>query len=597
MNTRRRASRRGRALYGRLAAAMTLTCAGAVGATIVDPPDPEHADEPGGEPPPACPGQSMHDAGASDRATMEHPFLARHPEPTLVRFRVVPYGVFWGYAERASPPPVPAGHASPEYRAALYHMTECPQAPVGDHCVGLDQLITLMGHEGLKFYRSATVTMESGPDGIIATDDVVVVKINYQWSERGGTNVDLLRGLLRRLADHPDGFTGEIVVCENAQFASVQNFDRALNNAEDHALSPRDAVEPLRSEGVTISLFDWTSIRQRAVDEYIDGDATDGYVVYPYDAALNGRISYPKFRTEYGTSVSLRHGLWNSESGTYERGRLKLINLPVLKSHHSTYGVTASVKNYMGVVTGSLSTNSHWAIANGMMGAVIGEIQPADLNILDCTWINANPYSGPRTLYSEATRRDELVASRDPVALDIWAARSILIPAFIEGGYGPPWPEPSADPDDPDSDFRIYLDNSMQYILAAGYDVTNLDERTDVVTWSGGGDLDGDGVDDEIDNCPYDANPGQEDCDEDGIGDLCAIREGRSEDRNGNGVPDSCECLGDVDESGDVGVTDLLGVLVAWGPCEACPQDVDADGFVGVSDLLIVLLTWGPCPP
>jgi hypothetical protein len=65
------------------------------------------------------------------------------------------------------------------------------------------------------------------------------------------------------------------------------------------------------------------------------------------------------------------------------------------------------------------------------------------------------------------------VASLDPVALDIWSVTNILIPAFIENGYSPPWPEPSADPDDPQSDFRVYLDNSMSQLLAAGYTVTN----------------------------------------------------------------------------------------------------------------------------
>ena len=107
-----------------------------------------------------------------------------------------------------------------DYRAQLYHAAGCPQDPIGDRFPGLDGLMELLGVNGLKIYRSPTPGLLSGPDGIIAADDVVLIKINYQWGERGGTNVDLLRGLIRVLVDHPDGFTGEVVVCENTQFAT-----------------------------------------------------------------------------------------------------------------------------------------------------------------------------------------------------------------------------------------------------------------------------------------------------------------------------------------------------------------------------------------
>jgi hypothetical protein len=210
---------------------------------------------------------------------------------------------------------------------------------------------------------------------------------------------------------------------------------------------------------------------------------TNGYIVYDYDATLQGRISYPKFQTDYGTYISLKFGIWDDIGQTYDRGHLKFINTPVLKSHHATYGVTACVKHYMGVVTGTLGTNSHSAIYYGIMGALLGEIQLADLNILDCIYINANPYDGPWTSYGGATRVDKLVVSLDPVATDIWAATNILIPTFLANGYSPPWPYPSADPDNPSSMFRLYLDNSMDELLAAGNDVTNNLALIDNYNW------------------------------------------------------------------------------------------------------------------
>jgi hypothetical protein len=388
----------------------------------------------------------------------------------------------WGYVSRAQIDTGSSGDPLPAYRASVYRVTHCPEEPDGDRFPGLDRLFNFMGGKGLKFYESEDATKVSGPDGIIAADDVVIIKINYQWGERGGSNTDVLRGLIRWVVDHPEGFTGEIVVCENTQFASSANFDRSSNNARDHHQSPRDVVLDYQDDGHTVSLFDWTAIRYTAVDEYDQGDSTDGYVVYDYDAQVHGRISYPKFRTDAGTYISLKYGTWNPVTENYRRGRLKFINLPVLKSHHATYGATACVKNYMGVVTDELSTYSHSGIYYGLLGALMGEIQPADLNILDCIWINANPYYGPWTGYADATRRDQLVASTDPVAADIWAVKNILIPAFIENGYAPPWPNPSADPDDPSSAFRNYLDNSMDYLLAAGYRTTNNLSKIDAFT-------------------------------------------------------------------------------------------------------------------
>lgn len=395
----------------------------------------------------------------------------------------------WGHSSLAGDPETSVLVPPPDYRAQVYRVTDCPQQPVGDRFIGLDNLLTLMGSQGLKFYRSASPSPLAGPAGIIATDDVVVIKINYQWGERGGTNTDLLRGLIRAIVDHPDIFTGEVVVVENAQFNSVSNFDRTANNAEDITLSPHDVVVGFQTLGYNVSHSDWTSIRYDAVDEYSDGDMSDGYIVYDYDPGISGRVSYPKFRTESGTYISLRDGIWDPAGSSYDRDHLKFINLPILKSHHSTYGVTACVKHYMGVVTRELSTNSHNAIGSGLLGAAIGEIRLADLNILDCIWVNANPYSGPSTSYNGATRLDQLVASTDPVAADIWATTEILIPAFIGNGYNPPWPYPSADPDDPGSAFRTYLDNSMDRILDAGFLVTNDMTQIDAVTWDGTGPL------------------------------------------------------------------------------------------------------------
>jgi hypothetical protein len=378
-----------------------------------------------------------------------------------------------GILFRAAATPGPQLSPSASYRAQIYHVASCPEDPEGDRFPGLDALIELMGSHGLKLHDSQISTPMAGPGGIVGADDVVVIKINYQWPQRGGSNTDLLRGLIRLIVDHPDGFTGEVVIAENTQFAGADNFDRTYNNAQIQGQSPRDVANIFSGQGFSVSLYDWTPIRFDSVTEFSTGDMRDGYVVYGYDSGLQSRKSYPKFQTDGGSYVSLRDGIWNPVGGNYDRNRLTVINLPVLKSHHATYGITACVKNYMGLVSAALDTNSHNGIEHGLMGAVMAEIGPPDLNILDCIWINADPYTGPTTSYAGATRRNELVAGTDPVAIDRWAASNILIPAFLNNGFDPPWPEPDATPDDPTSDFRIYLDNSMSALLAGGYNSTN----------------------------------------------------------------------------------------------------------------------------
>ena len=55
-------------------------------------------------------------------------------------------------------------------------------------------------------------------------------------------------------------------------------------------------------------------------------------------------------------------------------------------------------------------------------------------------------------------------------------------------------------------------------------------------------------------------------------------------------------CVGDLDDSGDVGFNDLVAILSAWGPCAACPEDLDDSGDVGFNDIVTVLSAWGACP-
>jgi hypothetical protein len=303
----------------------------------------------------------------------------------------------------------------------------------------IDGLLNLTGSHDLLFYKSSMTGVNMGPEGLIASDDVVLIKINEQWSERGGTNRDVLRELFQAVTDHPDGFAGEIVVADNGQ--GWGSMGHSQSNAENITQSTQDVVD-MFSSIYNASTFDWQSIRGMQVDEYSEGDMTDGYILYDTaDPETGIYVSYPKFETEFGTYISFKHGIWN---GTGYEKRLKIINVPVLKSH-SIYSVTASVKHYMGVqsegyaVSGGLA-NGHAKVGTGGMGTLMTEAGMPTLNIIDAIWINANPPGsgwrcGPSTPYEAATRVNVLMASTDPVALDYWAAKHVLVQAASKIGY------------------------------------------------------------------------------------------------------------------------------------------------------------------
>ncbi|MGD9141162.1 MAG: DUF362 domain-containing protein [bacterium] len=451
----------------------------------------------------------------------------------------------------------PVLKAPADYRAEVFSVTDCQVRPAGNGHLGINNLLALMGRRGLRFYESTVDSLVSGPGGIIGADDVVVIKINYQWTQRGGTNIDVLSGVVRKIIEHPDGFTGEIVICENGQFVPLEGFDRLENNAKDRTRSPHDVVLEFQALGHNISHYDWTLVRFDSVGEYSAGDMTDGYILHDYNPEVGGRVSYPKFRTDYGTYISLKHGIWDPVGETYSRDDFRFINIPVIKSHSAEYGATASVKNYMGVVTIELDTRSHDAVATGLMGTLLAEIELADLNIIDAMFINANPTSGPATSYTQASRYKQLAAGVDPIALDIWAVKNILIPGFLARGFSPPWPDPSADPDDSTGAFREYLDNSMYQLLAAGHTLTNDTTNIDAFFANGrAGDFDDDADCDSVDYEQFS---------------LCFTGPG-------GGPVDSLCSIGDMDGDGDVDCDDWSVFRFAWTDSGPIPDLPDCGG-------------------
>jgi len=330
-----------------------------------------------------------------------------------------------------------AGLSLPELRSGASNASNiyiAERIPAASE-TGVDTLIDVMDANGLDLFHSSNSGKAAGPTGIIGNNDVVLIKVNGEWQDRGGTNTDVIKGLVGAIVKHPDGFTGEIAIVENGQWASFmdnrpdnRNPDRC--NAQDRGQSFND-VAMMYAGRHRVSVYDWTAVQKNVVGEFSQGDARDGYVYVPEQ-----EVGYPKFTTVYGTRISLRYGVWSGAG--YDNARVKFINVPVLKSH-SGLGVTASVKHFMGVQDRWRNTDDapHGPLqTEGFMGKMMLLARYPDLNIVDAIWVCPGA-SGPSAPYNAAVRLDRLVASQDPVALDYYCGKYVLWPVSGWGRHDP----------------------------------------------------------------------------------------------------------------------------------------------------------------
>jgi hypothetical protein len=382
----------------------------------------------------------------------------------VVAFEAVP--ITLDYSPSLSSNPYVQLTLTPQFAASLgasdLFIVQNASGPEGSTDAAFSGLLQLMDDHSLFLYKTA-----SRPTGLLARDDVVLIKVNSQWPQRGGTNTDLLKSIITAIVNHPEGFVGEIVVVDNGQGSG--NLDRTESNAFNHSQSMKKVVDTFPSNKVSIWL--WDNIRSDTVGEYSQGDFKDGYVVNSTQNSLTHvKVSYPKFKTKYDTYISFKYGIWSNTTSTYSSGKLKIINVPVLKSH-STYGVTASVKHYMGVPSQTL-TGTHSVIGDGALATLMVEARCPVLNIVDAIWINPIPMGnggcGPSTSYADASFTNIIGASIDPVALDYWMSKQILMPTATNRGYS----NSSLDPNNPSGIYHQYLANSMNELKRSNFNVT-----------------------------------------------------------------------------------------------------------------------------
>lgn len=311
------------------------------------------------------------------------------------------------------------------------------------------------------------IDLMGGIDKVIGQQDVVVLKPNVQWWNQGSPNIAAIDTFVTMIMERSGGFKGEIVIAENNHLGSkpwnragwAKSFER--NSDLPGIVNYNQLAESLKKKYEDrFSVCHWIDIGlgARRIYSPMDGtgyvlcDGTGGVPLLSVSNGLNNEkrreviMSYPIFKTDRGTIVDLKNGIWSK--GAYTGQPLKFINCAAL-NHHSFYcGPTSAVKNFLGVSdisggpdpaqNGKLSGqyyNFHsfpfnkWSKGPvpGMLGLEIGiflnTIRKPDLNITTAEWVGLSTRTEPPVAHTRA-----ICASKDPVALDYHCAKYILHP-------------------------------------------------------------------------------------------------------------------------------------------------------------------------
>lgn len=322
----------------------------------------------------------------------------------------------------------------------------------------IDTLLLMMEEKGVYLHKTG-----EHPSGVVGAGNVVIIKGNFQWTSRNTTSTDRIKGLIWRILQHPDGFSGEILICDNTQDIGT-GIGENDNNSEDEEQSIPDVVGTFYAKGYPVYYWDWSYMWDLVVDEYSDGDYADGYV---YE--METKISYPKFRSPSGGYyISLRHGVWDSTSAAYDSSRICIIDFPVLKAH-SMAGSTIAIKNWIGMLTtayaddrygGFTAMHYDYLFGDYALVAKVMEVTYPRLVILDAAWTSTRD----AYVLSDLVNTKMLLASKDPSAVSWYSAKFILTPI----ARFPQW----TNPDVPGGKYNSNLTGWTTYLREAGFPCT-----------------------------------------------------------------------------------------------------------------------------
>ncbi len=325
----------------------------------------------------------------------------------------------------------------------------------------------------------------------ITADAVVIIKVSAQWWNQGMTNVGAVRRVVERVLATPNFSGEVIVfenvhfrLPDGSGLARAWTQPSERNVDVDGWNKMGDLIPHFAKLGAPVSFVGLVDGGKNdlADDPWHDsthehgvyggdgrgpiaaGDARDGYH-WDFDNVFRLRrslfdyaqtpLTWPRFSSpRTGVVVDLRDGLFARKNNTLVPLPQKLVflNMTTCNEHAST-GFTGACKSAMGIVdmsAGRLGSDPRvaqfravhyfghpdatWRMAGPL--ALFGErVRKPDLYLTVAQWISVTPKGVPwdpegkdtRLAAESAVQTRTVVAGTDPVAIDTWCVRNLLM--------------------------------------------------------------------------------------------------------------------------------------------------------------------------
>ena len=301
----------------------------------------------------------------------------------------------------------------------------------GDHVQNVTKVLELIG----------------GVGSVVGRHDIVVLKCNGQWPNRGYTHTGCIKAVVDAILAIP-GFDGEVHICDNVQFnrgGGVFGFDAAPANRMDNW--PDHNWDSLAAEyqeaGNPVATKRWINTTS---DISGPADLTDGWMRTFF--GLHGiptYMSYPVYESPLssGRMIDMKRGVW--EDGAYSTTRrLKVIFMPTLNYHSAYAGITSATKSFFGTTEihdgpygqfrghynvhsstydhpgNSVNTNAFRA--GGHTARFMNTQYAPDL------FITCAMFTGHRGRWSSAVETNTVIAATTPTSLDYVACKNVVAP-------------------------------------------------------------------------------------------------------------------------------------------------------------------------